>query len=150
MTIPLICAECGRQFLRRGPRNKYCGKACVAAVNRKAYHASKHCASQPAHWLPKGPRRDGRSIKRDGYYGMPLEQQEREILRWLELGKTDEMIAEIIGLGRDTVRARVSRIMEKLGAVTRTHAVAMILKSEHASAIALSRASIESRELELA
>lgn len=54
-----------------------------------------------------------------------LTQREREILRLLAQGRTNQQIGQAIGLSAGTVRNYVSRLLSKLGAVDRTQAVAL-------------------------
>lgn len=53
-----------------------------------------------------------------------LTPQEREILRLLANGSTNQQIGGILGLSAGTVRNKISRLLPKLGASDRTHAVA--------------------------
>lgn len=50
--------------------------------------------------------------------------RERECLRWAAAGKTTGEIATILGLSHETVRIYFKRAMKKLGATSRTQAVA--------------------------
>jgi predicted ATPase/DNA-binding CsgD family transcriptional regulator len=56
-----------------------------------------------------------------------LSPREHEVLRMLALGKSNPEIAEVLFIGRGTVRTHVSNILAKLGATTRTEA-AMIAR----------------------
>jgi predicted ATPase/DNA-binding CsgD family transcriptional regulator len=56
-----------------------------------------------------------------------LSPREHEVLRMLALGKSNPEIAEMLFIGRGTVRTHVSNILAKLGATTRTEA-AMIAR----------------------
>jgi DNA-binding CsgD family transcriptional regulator len=51
-----------------------------------------------------------------------LSPREHEVLRMLALGKSNPEIAEVLFIGRGTVRTHVSNILAKLGASTRTEA----------------------------
>lgn len=55
---------------------------------------------------------------------LALSSRERECLRWAAAGKTTDEVALILGLSRETVRIYFKRAMRKLGASTRTQAVA--------------------------
>jgi DNA-binding CsgD family transcriptional regulator len=53
-----------------------------------------------------------------------LSYRERECLGWVAAGKTTDELAGILGLSRETVKIYVKRAMRKLGANTRSQAVA--------------------------
>jgi LuxR family quorum sensing-dependent transcriptional regulator len=56
-----------------------------------------------------------------------LSAREREVLQWTCLGKTAAEIAEILGIAKRTVDGHARSAACKLGAVNRTHAVAIAL-----------------------
>jgi DNA-binding NarL/FixJ family response regulator len=58
----------------------------------------------------------------------PLSAREREILRHLADGETNDEIAKALAISPDTVRTYIRRAMQKLEADTRTHAVAIALR----------------------
>ena len=58
----------------------------------------------------------------------PLSEREREILRLLAEGLHTVEVAQRIGLSVETVKSDTKRVIEKLGADTRTHAVAVALR----------------------
>ena len=57
-----------------------------------------------------------------------LTDREREILTLLALGDTGEQIAEILVISPETVRTHLQHVREKLGASTRSHAIALALQ----------------------
>jgi DNA-binding CsgD family transcriptional regulator len=57
---------------------------------------------------------------------LPLTRREREILEWVEGGKTNAEIAEILWLSPSTVRKHLENAYGKLGVHTRTAAVARL------------------------
>jgi DNA-binding CsgD family transcriptional regulator len=57
---------------------------------------------------------------------VPLTRREREILGWVEAGKTNAEIAEILWISPLTVRKHLENAYEKLGVRTRTAAVARL------------------------
>jgi DNA-binding CsgD family transcriptional regulator len=57
---------------------------------------------------------------------VPLTQREREILGWVEAGKTNAEIAQILWISPLTVRKHLENAYEKLGVRTRTAAVARL------------------------
>jgi DNA-binding NarL/FixJ family response regulator len=63
----------------------------------------------------------------------PLSAREREILRHLADGETNEEIAKALFISPDTVRTYLRRAMEKLEADTRTQAVAIALRQSFIS-----------------
>jgi DNA-binding NarL/FixJ family response regulator len=58
----------------------------------------------------------------------PLSEREREILQLLAEGYHTEEIARRIGLSVETVKSDTKRVIAKLQADTRTHAVAIALR----------------------
>lgn len=70
------------------------------------------------------------------YYGRescsdpPLTPREREVLHWVGLGKTNGEIATLAGIGVDTVKHHVSRIMVKLGAANRVQLVRALVERD--------------------
>lgn len=58
--------------------------------------------------------------------GLPLTRREREILEWVERGKMNAEIAEILWLSPSTVRKHLENAYGKLGVHTRTAAVAQL------------------------
>jgi DNA-binding NarL/FixJ family response regulator len=58
----------------------------------------------------------------------PLTQREREVLRLLADGMSNEMMGAELFISPQTVRTHVQKAMEKLGATTRVQAVAIALR----------------------
>ena len=58
----------------------------------------------------------------------PLSEREREILQLLAEGLHTEEVADRIGLSAETVKSDTKRVIAKLQADTRTHAVAIALR----------------------
>jgi len=56
-----------------------------------------------------------------------LTQRQNEVLHWLQLGKTNWEIAQILGTSEDTIKYHVSQLFEKLNARNRAQAVATAL-----------------------
>lgn len=54
-----------------------------------------------------------------------LTERETEVLRWVANGKSAWEIGEILNIAKRTVDEHVQRTVRKLGAVNRTHAVAI-------------------------
>lgn len=57
-----------------------------------------------------------------------LTQREREVLRLLADGLANDAIGAELGISVETVRTHIRKAMDKLGADTRTHAVATALR----------------------
>lgn len=57
-----------------------------------------------------------------------LSPREKEVLKWLSCGKSTWDISIILSISERTVNFHVSNIMQKLNAVSRTHAVAVALE----------------------
>jgi LuxR family transcriptional regulator, quorum-sensing system regulator CviR len=60
--------------------------------------------------------------------GSPLTAKETEVLKWVKQGKSTWDISSILGISERTVKFHVGNIMQKLDAMTRTHAVAIALE----------------------
>lgn len=58
----------------------------------------------------------------------PLSLKDVEIVQWASWGKTAGETAEIVGLSQASVRTRIFRAAEKVGAVNATSLVAMALR----------------------
>jgi len=58
----------------------------------------------------------------------PLSAREKEILRWIHLGKSNFEIGTILGISPLTVKNHVQKILRKLNAQNRTHAVGRALE----------------------
>ncbi len=57
-----------------------------------------------------------------------LTEREREVLTWIAAGKSSWEIGEILGIAKRTVDEHASLATHKLGAVNRTHAVAIAFR----------------------
>jgi DNA-binding NarL/FixJ family response regulator len=67
-----------------------------------------------------------------GYVSRPdrtLTQREREVLRLLSDGRSNEQIGRELFISAETVRTHISKATSKLGAATRTQAVANALRA---------------------
>lgn len=69
------------------------------------------------------------STRQPGSGGKPLSGREREVLGFLAEGLSGAAIAELLVLSPETVRTHVRNAMEKLGASTRSQAVALALEN---------------------
>jgi DNA-binding CsgD family transcriptional regulator len=58
-----------------------------------------------------------------------LSEQELQMFRYLAEGKRDVDIAQIEGVKYSTFRQHVVRAVERVGAATRCHAIALLVKS---------------------
>ena len=58
----------------------------------------------------------------------PLTRRQQEVIKLIEAGKSNNAIAEELGLSTGTVKMHVSAIFKKLGAANRTEAVALFSK----------------------
>ena len=67
--------------------------------------------------------------RRQGNARAMLTPRELEIMQWIGRGKTTREIATVLVLSPHTVRKHVERILEKLGARTRSEAVARVVEA---------------------
>lgn len=61
-------------------------------------------------------------------YGRELSTREQSILTLVAEGDTNGEAAAVLGLSEETVKCYLRRILAKLGAVNRTHAVAIAFR----------------------
>lgn len=70
----------------------------------------------------------------DGYAAdsadLSLTERQREILQMFADGHHTERVAEALGLSTETIRTHTKRILAKLNANTRTHAVAIAVRAQ--------------------
>jgi LuxR family quorum sensing-dependent transcriptional regulator len=59
-----------------------------------------------------------------------LTPREREVLTWVALGKSNWEIGMLLNISRRTVKQHITHCYEKLGAVTRAHAVMIALRDK--------------------
>jgi transcriptional regulator EpsA len=59
-----------------------------------------------------------------------LSAREREVLRWLKLGKTNAEIARLLALSEHTVKHHLTRVFGKLGVPNRAHLVRRLTEHE--------------------
>jgi DNA-binding CsgD family transcriptional regulator len=59
----------------------------------------------------------------------PLTAEQQRIFYWMQQGKTDWETSRILGLNERTVKYHVKRILTKLNATNRTHAIGKVLDS---------------------
>ena len=65
---------------------------------------------------------------REGEVGPVLTPRERDVLAWVAQGKSAWEIGEILEIAKRTVDEHAQTAVRKLGAVNRTHAVAIALR----------------------
>jgi len=65
----------------------------------------------------------------DGEVGAPLTTRERQVLSMLALGETNQSIASNLGLAPETVRNHTRAARQKLGARSRSHAIAIAVQT---------------------
>jgi DNA-binding CsgD family transcriptional regulator len=71
---------------------------------------------------PMSPRRGSRAKQAS------LTPREEEVLTWVALGKSAWEIGEILDIAKRTVDEHVQTAVRKLGAMNRTHAVAIAVR----------------------
>jgi len=59
-----------------------------------------------------------------------LTPREREVLAWVARGKSAWEIGEILDITKRTVDEHVQTTVRKLGAINRTHAVALAIRDD--------------------
>jgi len=64
----------------------------------------------------------------NGTNGSSLSMREKEVLKWLKMGKSSWDISKILDISERTVNFHITNIMNKLDAMTRTQAVAISIE----------------------
>ncbi len=64
----------------------------------------------------------------NGNNGVSLSMREKEVLKWLKMGKSSWDISIILDISERTVNFHITNIMNKLDAMTRTQAVAISIE----------------------
>ena len=59
-----------------------------------------------------------------------ITEREKEILRWVREGKSNQQIGEVLGISALTVKNHVQKILRKLGAANRAQAVALAMTAQ--------------------
>ncbi|MGC2063346.1 MAG: helix-turn-helix transcriptional regulator [Thermodesulfovibrionales bacterium] len=90
----------------------------VLRAGKKAYFRSKTVVRRSA-----GLKRAGRLGRRRLVIKALLSTREKEVLGWLNRGKTSWDISRILNISERTVNYHVGNIMRKLGVNSRLHAV---------------------------
>jgi LuxR family quorum sensing-dependent transcriptional regulator len=89
-------------------------RACLEIIGAFAYYKLEKAAAEEMH----ARRR----------LGISLTPREREIMRWVGAGKTDDEIGEILMISQGTVTTHVENAKLKLNATRRTYAVVQALR----------------------
>jgi DNA-binding NarL/FixJ family response regulator len=82
------------------------------------------------HSLQVGGRVVDPTIRQEGQPFSPLSARERDVLRWLVAGQSNNAIAERLGLSQETVKSHVSNVFRKLGVGNRQQAALQALRHE--------------------
>ena len=64
----------------------------------------------------------------NGSNNSPISMREKEVLKWLKIGKSSWDVSVILDISERTVNFHVTNIMNKLDAITRTQAVAISIE----------------------
>lgn len=59
---------------------------------------------------------------------MTITKREKEMLDWLQEGKTSWEIAKILGISENTVNFHIKNILKKFDAANRTHLISIALQ----------------------
>lgn len=117
LVIPIVSAigsiglfsSCGRM-----PHLSQRARSALEIIGMYSYHALQRTLVQK--------RREQREKN------ILLTAREREIMKWVATGKSDDEIAEILTIGRETVTTHVENAKRKLNATRRTYAVVQALR----------------------
>jgi len=100
-----------------------CGR--LPNLSPRARAALENVAIYSHQALSRAANREGRQRQQTN---TPLTPREREIMTWVATGKSDDEIADILNIGRETVTTHVENAKRKLGAVHRTYAIVQALR----------------------
>ena len=94
------------------------------------YHGLARCSRTEEILQLAVPHFHGALLRLDNLYKehTPLSPKETEVLKWIAQGKSTWDVSTILGISERTVKFHVTNILQKLDAVTRTHAVAIALE----------------------
>jgi len=117
LTVPIVSGNgmlavfspCGKK-----PDLTPAARSALEIVGMYTYHALQRVTAQTHR-------------QRDGQVA-PLTAREREIMRWVAVGKTDDEIGTILTIGSETVKTHVENAKIKLNATKRTFAVVQALR----------------------
>lgn len=104
-------------------------KACVRKDSRSEVLARAIEAARSGEFYIDSALADAPAGGRE-HGELALTDRQREILQMYADGVHTERVAEALGLSTETVRTHTKRILAKLGANTRTHAVAIAVRAQ--------------------
>jgi len=118
LTVPIVSGNgmlavfspCGKK-----PNLTAAARSALEIVGMYSYHALQRVSAQ------------AQRQQRDAQVA-PLTAREREIMRWVAVGKTDDEIGTILTIGSETVKTHVENSKIKLNATKRTFAVVQALR----------------------
>jgi DNA-binding CsgD family transcriptional regulator len=83
---------------------------------------TERCLAMPARANQAAPRTEP-------VVASQITEREKEILRWVRDGKSNQQIGEVLGISALTVKNHVQKILRKLGAANRAQAVAIAMSA---------------------
>ena len=96
-------------------------------------NAIKTAAAGETVWTPEELRSMSEALSKPRVTAdveVPLTEHEREILRHVANGLTNEQIAQAINLSYDTIKERIQRILGKIGVIDRTQAAVWAVRKK--------------------
>ena len=126
--ILALSAHASEEYIRKMLGSGALGYLTKDEASRDIVRAVR-CVAQGESWMSlRVARQLGQSRERTGYLEDDLGKDEKEILRWMVAGRTDEQISEILELDLIVTRKTVAAVEAKLGARSREDAISLAIR----------------------
>lgn len=103
----------------RGVNNQLAGIALATTESRDAYDGNIDLINAYCNHFYLAYRRLHKKTKNDDQKNVCLTEREREVLKWMAIGKTNYEIGEILKISENTVDTHIRKIFDKLDAHNR-------------------------------
>ena len=103
-------------------------RCLVLAEENRTSRLAPSWRSNDRHLQPSCALSELRRFPQEASRSRHLTPREREVIRWVAAGKSDDEISMILNIGRETVASHVENSKRKLDATRRTYAVVQALR----------------------